>query len=427
MKNWYWIIVAVIALIGAQLFNSPYAAYSIYAFILLIGLAHFSSITWLAGLDCTRELDRTIIQQGDGVDISVTVQNKRGWPIPWIFLEDLHPKQCNLRGENTRLAVLMPGKSVTLNYRLTFPKRGYHRVGPMIMESGDLFGLQRRFRTGEQQDYVSVLPTIAYIDTFNVASKRPQGPVKSASSIFEDPSLLSGVREYAQGDPLNRIHWKSSARTGQLYTKIFDPTAVQGGTLILDLHGDSYTPEKAKQRQELAITTTASIAYLLQMSGEQVGMITNGLDAAEQARWDVDSHQVVSKEDVQESVVGESESDRLRPLLVPTLRSPVQAQQIIENLARIIPGRGLDCAQLILEEFRSLPRDATLLPVVPYMNERLAMMLGEMKLSGFAVTVFYIADNKGFDEAAALLAQHQIHVFHIREEQDLHELSPQKI
>jgi hypothetical protein len=105
----------------------------------------------------------------------------------------------------------------------------------------------------------------------------------------------------------------------------------------------------------------------------------------------------------------------------------MQAQQIIENLARIVPGRGLDCAQLILEEFRGLPRDATLLPVVPYMSEGLAMMLGEMKLSGFAITVFFIADLKGYDEAEALLARHNIHVFHIREERDLHELSPQKI
>lgn len=427
MRNWFWVIAAAVALGVAFLVESPYAAYSIYAFLLLIGIAHYSSVAWLAGLDCTRTINETVVRQDDGVDIEVTVENKRGWPIPWIFLEDLYPAFCSLRGDATRLAVLMPGQAVTMNYRLIFPKRGYHRVGPMVMESGDLFGLQRRFRTGEQQDYISVLPTVAYIDTFNVASKRPQGPVKSTSKIFEDPSLLSGVREYERGDPLNRIHWKNSARTGELFTKIFDPTSVQGGTLILDMHGDSYAPQNAGRRMELAITTTASIAYLLQASGEQVGMITNGLDAAEEAQWDVESTEVTSKEELAGSVVGESESNRLRPLQVPTLRSPIQAQQIIENLARIVPGRGLDCGQLILEEYRTLPRDATLLPVVPYVDEGLAMLLGEMRLIGFSVSVFYISDRKGYEEAAAMLAPHEIHVFHIREESDLHELSPQKI
>jgi hypothetical protein len=427
MQNWYWAVVAAIALFIAFMVSSPYVAYSIYAFLILVGMAHYSSIAWLSGLDCTRKMERTVVRQGDGVDVSVTVDNKRGWPIPWIYIEDMFPGFCHLKGEATRLAVLMPGRSITMTYRLTFPKRGYHRIGPMVMESGDLFGLQRRFRTGEQQDYVSVLPTVAYIDTFNVASKRPQGPVKSTSRIFEDPSRLAGVREYEQGDALNRIHWKSSARTGELFTKIFDPTSVQGGTLILDLLGDSYVEEGSERRHELAITTTASIAYLLQASGEQVGLLTNGLDAAEEAQWDVDSHQVVSKDALGEAVVGESESDRLRPLLVPTMRSPIQAQTIIENLARIVPGRGLDCSELILEEFRSLPRDATLLPVVPIMNESLAMVLGEMKLNGFSVTVFFISDRQGYEDAAAMLAQHNIHVFHIREESDLHELNPQKI
>lgn len=427
MRNWFWVVVAGIALFTAFMVSSPYAAYSIYAFLLLVALAHYSSIAWLSGLDCTRTINQSVVRQGDGVDVSVTVENKRGWPIPWIFLEDLFPSMCNCRGHATQLAVLMPGQSITLDYRLTFPRRGYHRVGPMVMESGDLFGLQRRFRTGEQQDYVSVLPSVTYIDTFNVASKRPQGPVKTTSRLFEDPSLLSGVREYERGDPMNRIHWKSSAKTGELFTKIFDPTSVQGGTLILDLHAETYVSERAEVRQELAITTTASIAYLLQASGEQVGLITNGLDAAEEAQWEVESHQTVSKEDVGDAIVGESESSRLRPLQVLTQRSPIQAQQIIENLARIIPGRGLDCAELILEEYRGLPRDATLLPVVPYMDDKLALMLGEMKMIGFSVTVFFISDRVGYENAAALLAQHDIHVFHIREEQDLYELSPQKI
>ena len=42
--------------------------------------------------------------------------------------------------------------------------------------------------------------------------------------------------------------------------------------------------------------------------------------------------------------------------------------------------------------------------------------------SRFSVTVFFISDRAGYENAAALLAQHDIHVFHIREEQDLYEL-----
>ena len=427
MKNTHWFVAAGLALGTAFLFKSPYMAYAIYAFLLLVFLAHFSSVAWLAGLDCERTVSADVLQQGESTDIEVKITNRRGWPIPWIFLEDLHPPDFPVSGERTRLAILMPGRSITMQYRLTCPRRGYHRIGPLMMESGDLFGLQRRFRTGVRQDYVSVLPTVAYIETFNIAARRPQGPVRITNRIYDDPTRIVGVREYMPGDPLNRIHWKASARTGQLFSKVHEASSVTGGTMILDLHEDSYAPEKKDSRIELAITTTASIAYLLQMSGEQVGLLTNALDAAEVARYEVQSQQTLSREEADDSVAGESESTRISPLEVPTLRSAMQAQRIIENLARVLPGKGLHIEELILTGFERLPRDAALLPVVPQVTEELAMTLASMKQSGFNVTVFLIDNNPGYPQAAGLLAQHRIDVIHIEHERNLHEISPVRI
>ncbi len=80
-----------------------------------------------------------------------------------------------------------------------------------------------------------------------------------------------------------------------------------------------------------------------------------------------------------------------------------------------------------MNEFRRLPRDAALLPIVPQISEALALTLAEMKHSGFAVTVFLINDPAHYDEAAALLAAHAIHVIHIEHERQLHEISPARI
>lgn len=424
MKNSRWYILAALALGAAFLFQAPYAAYALYAFLLLVLLAHFSSLAWLAGLDCERSITTTTLQQGETTDVTVTIRNARGWPIPWIFLEDYHPADFPRQGHNKRLAVLMPGRTAEIRYTLRCPRRGYHRVGPLLMESGDLFGLQRRFRTGERQDYISVLPTVAYIDTFNVAAKRPQGPVRISNRVYQDPTRISNVREYQPGDPLNTVHWKATARTGQLYVKTFEPSSVLGGTLILDLHGDSYLPEKREYRTELAITTAASLAYLLQMSGEQVGMLTNARDAAEVARYEVERGAVLSRDEVDALVMEEEASRRISPLSVSTARSPVQARTIIENLARVLPGKGLDAEGMLLAEFARLPRDAALLPIVPQVTERLALALGGLKLQGFAVSVFFISHPTGFEEASLLLAPHGINVFHIQEARDLHEINP---
>ena len=427
MNNLIWFILGALGLVAAFWLQSPYMAFAIYTFLLLVGLAHFSSMAWLSGLDCTRTLSKDTIMQGEDITVTVTVENKRGWPIPWIFLEDYHPKDFHRIGQNKKLAFVMPGHSVSLEYRLRCPRRGYHRIGPLLMESGDLFGLQRRFRTGVQQDYLSVLPTVAYIETFNIATKRPHGPVRLSNRIYSDPTRINSIREYVPGDPLNTIHWKATARTGTLHVKTYEPSSVLGGTLVLDLHEASYAPVRREERIELAITTTASISYLLQMSGEQVGMITNARDAAEIAQYDVAGHVALSRQEVDEDVDDQLVSTSISPLCVETRRSPFQIQRITQNLARVVPTDGLDGYGLVTTQYHDLPRDATLMIVAPLVTERMAYALGSIKLAGFNISVFIIQDQPAYLEAAAFLALHNIHVFHIEHERSLHEISPARI
>ncbi len=418
---------AALAVGVAFLVESPYMAFAVYSFLLLVLVAVGSSRAWLSGLDCERSVDQTQIRQGETVRVTVRVTNRRGWPIPWIFIEDYCPADFPIAGNNKRLAMLLPGRTVALEYTLTCPRRGYHRIGPALYESGDLFGLHKRFRSGENRDYVSVLPTVAYIETFNVAARRPQGPVRITSRIYTDPTRINNIREYTPGDPLHTIHWKVTARTGELHVKTFEPSTVTGGTLILDLHDDSYLPENKERRMELAVTTAASIAYLLQMSGEQVGLLTNARDAAEVAQYETASMHAENRFEMDDALKAEQASTRISPLTVSTMRSPIQAQTIIENLARVLPGQGLDLSELIMVQFRELPRDATLLPVTGQVTEQLALTLGSMKASGFNVTVFLVDAGPAYHEAAARLAHYNIHVFHIESERHLHEISPTKI
>ena len=423
-----WFLISCLLLIPAFVLQNPYVAFAVYSFLLLVLIAHVSSLAWLAGLDCERSLSVDTVREGEYVDVAVEIRNRRGWPIPWIYFEDNHPKDFPRSGANSRLAILMPGRSVTLNYTLQCPRRGYHCIGPVIMESGDLFGLQRRFRTGRQQNYVSVLPTVAYIDTFNVSARRPQGPVRVSNRIYEDPTRIAGLREYAPGDPMRMVHWKASARTGELFVKTHEPATVLGGTVVLDLHKDSYfPPEESDRLIELAITTTASISYLLQLSGEQVGMLTNARDAAEVAKYEVASRESMARAEIEPATDTAGASDRLSPLEVPTARSPLQAQRIAESLAHVVPTEGLTVDKLILAAFQRLPRDAALLPVVPCVDESLALTLASMKLSGFSVSVFLVGGDTRYQEAAALLAPHNIYTFHIEDTWSLYEISPARI
>ena len=194
------------------------------------------------------------------------------------------------------------------------------------------------------------------------------------------------MRQYEVGDPLSRVHWKATARTGKLHCKVYEPSTVAGVTILLDFHTASHDPRNEPMRSELAVTAAASLANAVYEMGQQVGLVTNGRDAADRIRqegWDYD----IRTRDAARQAAGMAEtSDRLRPVVVETRRGPDQVMRIFETLARIELTDGLNLAQLIGETASRMPRDATVVAILPMVTEEHAVALGNLKRRGFAVT-----------------------------------------
>src|SRR5207302_11025042 len=86
------------------------------------------------------------------------------------------------------------------------------------------------------------------------------------------------------GDPLQRVHWKVTARTGELHCRVYEPTSLAGATLLVDFHQDGYHKRGEPHRSDLAATTAASIAYAVSVLNQQLGLASNGRDAADRIR-----------------------------------------------------------------------------------------------------------------------------------------------
>ena len=76
-------------------------------------------------------------------------------------------------------------------------------------------------------------------------------------SLKKGRSLLSSAAIGADLDPENRLHWRATARTGELHSKVYEPTSLAGATVLLDFHQDGYPRRNEPHRSELAITTAA--------------------------------------------------------------------------------------------------------------------------------------------------------------------------
>jgi uncharacterized protein (DUF58 family) len=389
-----WLVGALAILLVAIVLNLGLLAYAMYALIGAILASRFLADRWSAHLFASREINRDRVRIGDSVAIVTVIENRNWLPIPWLLLEDLLPRRAlihsppNLQVTGRRLQLIsFRGRArKTITYQLKCNCRGYYQLGPLVAETGDVFGLYRRYRVLTEPSFLTVLPNVVPLQGFDIASRRPIGEVRMSHRLFEDPTRISGVRAYQSGDPLNRVHWRATASTGLLHSKIYEPSTVAGATILLDFHHDSFAKQDEPVRSELAVTAVASIAGAICEMGQQVGFITNGRDAADRVRREGWTHeQLYSRRQAQAVAMGGA-SHRLRPLIVPTRRSNIQLRLILETLARVEKSDGLTFAQLIHETASRMSRSATVIAFLSAVTPETAIALGGLRRRGMSVT-----------------------------------------
>lgn len=423
-----WFLGCALLLLAALILESGLLAYAMYVLLGLLVLTRIMARSWIDNLSASRIFNHAVLDAGQTVAVNVTVKNNGIWPVPWVILEDLLPakelieNRARLSVKKKRMKIAMIGTkgSTLLSYQIEFKMRGYYQLGPLVMETGDLFGLHRRYRVGTQPDFVLVYPKVVPLEGYDLASRRPIGEVLLTHRLFEDPTRIAGVRSYQAGDPLNRVHWRATARTGQLHCKIYEPSTIVGSTILLDFHESGYEPSREPYRSELAITAAASLAHAVYEMGQQVGLITNGRDAADRIRTEGWKGDYRTRQQAQDNAAMQEKSERLQPLVVETRRGVEQFQRIRETLARVELTDGLSVAQLIPEVGSRLPRDATVIAILGQATAETALALGTLRRRGYAVTAVLINFARDDLEAALpRLVAEGIEVRHLKNEDEL--------
>jgi uncharacterized repeat protein (TIGR01451 family) len=433
-----WLAGILLMLLTALILESGLLAYAAYVLLGMLVISRFLARNWIGNLTATRTCDRTAAVIGDRLQVTVTVRNNSALPVPWVLLEDLLPRRAlspgcprlKVKGQRMQLRMLSGHGEAKVRYQVRLRMRGYYQVGPLVMETGDLFGLHRRYRVATEPHFVMVYPKVVPLEGFDLASRRPIGEVQLTHRLFEDPTRISGVREYQPGDPLNRVHWRATARTGSLHCKVYEPSTLTGMTILVDFHKSGYRSRGEPLRSELAVTAAVSLANAVYEMGQQLGLVTNGRDAVDRIRqegWEHDDFR--TRQAARQKAAMTERSDRLQPLIVDTRRGVEQFERVRETLARVELTDGLTFGQLVVETAARLPRDATVLALLPDVSASTALALGNLRRRGSAVTaVLILIDEDRFDEAYGRLLSEGIRdVRHLKSEAELPTLCQQQV
>jgi uncharacterized protein (DUF58 family) len=435
-----WLL-AIALLVGlALVLQAGLVAFAGYVILGVYLLSRYLARRWVHDLQAERKCDAAPREIGQSTEVAVTLTNTGGLPILWVLVEDLIPdlatrqKPARLAVKGKRLQVVSLGarKTKVVRYAVTFLMRGYYPIGPSLLETGDVFGLHRRHRVIGKPVYVMVYPKVIPLPKYDFASERPIGEVRLQNRLFEDPTRTAGVREYQVGDPLQRVHWKVTARTGILHCRIYEPTTLAGATILIDFHADGYHSRGEPFRSDLAVTTAASVAYAVSVLNQQLGLASNGRDAAdrireESLREESQPEGYETRDAARDRFELAEENDRLRPVVVDTRRGFDQFQKVREALARLEFTDAFDFAHLALEMAPRMPRDATVVAVLPRVPAESAIALGALRRQGFAVTAILVGlDEPGKLGAYGLLFAQSIRdIRYVNNEDELAQLSGQ--
>lgn len=213
-------------------------------------------------LAVTREVAPTRVPTDGHADVTVRVHNSGRLPSPLLRGEEA---LAYALGDRPHLLVprLDGGETRQLTYRVRSHVRGHHTIGPLSVRVTDPFGLATRAVPVPGETSLVVLPRVLPLTPVRGVPAGGGGETSVASRVALQGEDDVGVREYRIGDDLRRIHWRSTARTGETMVRQDEQPSRRRALVLLDDRAGVHAGTGGGGSFEWSVTAAASITTLL--------------------------------------------------------------------------------------------------------------------------------------------------------------------
>ncbi|MCE5342416.1 MAG: DUF58 domain-containing protein [Eubacteriales bacterium] len=259
--------------------------------LVLLFIVQSKLVHWFAfrKLSYTRRFSRLSAFAGETVNMVEVIQNRKILPVPWVKAESrispnlrFHADTENeISGDRYHKSVfyLKPYHQITRKHTIYLAKRGYYQAGSVSLVAGDLLGMSAPVRQLDTGAAIEVYPQLLDTSELPVPSSRWQGDLIVKRWIMPDPIWISGMRPYAPGDDPGDIHWRATARTGELQVKVHDQTAAPKMMIVINAQMSEHQwgdlMEYEQDVVEHMISITASLCVNALQYGVDAGFAAN--------------------------------------------------------------------------------------------------------------------------------------------------------
>lgn len=216
--------------------NLPYSLFYIFFVSIISGIIYMGRAK--KNLNAKFKYDSRFYSVGESANITIIVENLGIIPTPYVYVESkmLGSLIKDYRGE---LISLGGDKGRWISNKIFFTKRGIYDFGDISLEVNDLFYIMKSIKNIHKELYIMVYPRAYDLTNINLSGQDSYENLINSKSGIDDLTLIKDIRKYNTGDNLKKVHWKLSAKHGELYVKNFDAISGKECNLFINMHIDN--------------------------------------------------------------------------------------------------------------------------------------------------------------------------------------------
>ncbi|MET8160938.1 DUF58 domain-containing protein [Sphaerisporangium sp. NPDC005289] len=225
-------------------------------------------------LSCARRLDPARVEVGSDSTVTVRLENVTRLPTGLLLIEDTVPYAVGTRPRFVLDRVESQGVR-EIDYKVRSDLRGRFPIGPLSVRIADPFGLVELTRAFTATDTLMVIPEVVPLPHVRLSGELTGGGDSRSTSVAAAGDDDIGPREYRQGDDLRRVHWRSTARYGELMVRREEQQWQSRGALLLDTRRHAHRGEGPRSSFEVGVSAAASIGMQLAREGLGLRLVTD--------------------------------------------------------------------------------------------------------------------------------------------------------
>jgi len=268
-----FLIVATILVLAAFTTGEGFLFFLVYLGLAVLGGSYLVTRFGLTDLEAGYAVNQLQAHVGEVLRATYTLRSTSRLPKLWLEVHNPSTLPVPLPG---RVISLGPNGERSWIAKVPLGRRGHFRVDPLQIRTGDPFGFFEASASVGHGLTLVVYPRLEPIPRWRLQAVSLEGSRSTPVRTQQTTPLATSVRPYAPGDAFNRIHWPSTARTGDIQVKEFDLEQTADVWIVLDLQRATQVGVGDDATVEVGVRVAAAIAERAIEENRAVALTTTG-------------------------------------------------------------------------------------------------------------------------------------------------------